>query len=117
MCFDSIAATAGKVTPFSVTIKDSFSNWQPDPSISQSGINIKMSDTFGRSPYVLQVTHSTFVWLAIKEIQLFLYESQIDFFKQAPFEAGDLPAYTDTVSFVGDVTLRGTQVLKSNVLL
>ncbi len=55
LIFDLNTATAGLVTPFSVTIKDSFDNWQPDPTISQSGISVKMSDKFGRSPYVSQV--------------------------------------------------------------
>jgi hypothetical protein len=51
-----MAATAGIVSPFSITIKDSFNNWQPDPSVSQSGVQIAMSDINGRSTYVSQVT-------------------------------------------------------------
>ena len=45
LIFDLNTATAGLVTPFSVMIKDSFDNCQPDPSLSQSGISVKMSSS------------------------------------------------------------------------
>ena len=76
-------ATAGVQAVFTVSVRDNFHNWQPDPSVAQASISVAMLDTV--SGYKPPIT-------------------------QAPYQLGDLPAYTDTVGFVGDASLAGTQV-------
>ena len=76
-------ATAGVLSPFAVTVRDSFRNWQPDPSVVQAGVFVEVIDkTSG-------------------------YKANL---YQKPFVYNDLPRYTDTTGFVGDASLAGTQV-------
>ena len=82
-------ATAGAMAVFTVSVRDSFHNWQPDPSVAQASIKIEMLDTVSG------------------------YKPQI---YQQPYQPGDLPAYTDTTGFVGDASLAGTQVATPTTL-
>ena len=76
-------ATAGVLSAFTVTVRDSFYNWQPDPAVIQANIRIEMIDvSSGYKPQVYQ----------------------------KPIGSQDLPAYTDTSGFVGDASQAGRQV-------
>jgi len=81
--------TAGVLSIFTVSVRDSFHNWQPDPSVVQASIQIEMTDKISGTK--VQVT-------------------------QLPYAPGDLPQYTDTIGFVGDATLAGTQVATPTTL-
>jgi len=76
-------ATAGAIAGFTVTVRDTFFNWQPDPAVAQAEIAIEMLDVVsGYKPQLYQL----------------------------PYDVSHLPSYTDTEGFVGDASLAGTQV-------
>ena len=77
-------STAGVLSSVTITVRDRHENYQPNPSVADAGIQFTAAATV--PPYNLTDTN------------------------QDTLQTADKPYFADTVSYIGDATLAGTQV-------
>ena len=75
--------TAGTIAAFTITVKDTFGNWQPDPSVVQSGLKIDMEEErgidFDGEPVI-----------------------SVPYVEQLQYRTQDIPAFVDALSLAGE---------------